>query len=410
MAAMWDKCLLLISCFAIHLRSGFVDGQEFHSSIDPDAYLSTPQIIRRHGYEAESHIIQTDDGYLLTLHRIPTNRLGIRGKQPIFIQHGLLSSSTDWVDSGNNSLAFILANDGYDVWLGNVRGNTYSKGHVTLSPKDAKFWNFSWHDMALHDLPAMINHISNITNRPGEILYIGHSMGTTMFYALASERPQIAQSIRAMVALAPVVYMTHIKSPIRYLAPWINDIQFLVKHLGMNQFLPSSKILKFLSYDCEKKLKKEICEDVFFILCGFDKQQFNDTLLPVILSHVPAGTSTKTVIHYLQEIANEGKFQKFDYGKNGNMKEYGQSYPPLYKLNNVDVPMFLMYAENDWLASPIDVKRLAENLTNTNYEMYKIPLDTFNHVDFLWGIDAPRLVYGPMMDYLRTYPLYYVAE
>lgn len=76
-------------------------------------------------------------------------------------------------------------------------------------------------------------------------------------------------------------------------------------------------------------------------------------LLPVVLSHIPAGTSTRTVIHYLQEIKNNGNFQKFDYGPAGNMIVYGNSTPPAYNITNIKVPTYLMYAENDWLASPI---------------------------------------------------------
>lgn len=63
---------------------------------------------------------------------------------------------------------------------------------------------------------------------PKNLLYIGHSMGTTMLFALLSMRPEYNAKIRAGFALAPVAFMTKVKSPIRLLAPFSKDIQVIV--------------------------------------------------------------------------------------------------------------------------------------------------------------------------------------
>lgn len=67
--------------------------------------------------------------------------------------------------------------------------------------------------MGYYDLPAVIDVIINTTNQT-EIVYIGHSMGTTMFYVMASSRPEYNKKIKASFSLAPVAYIHHQKSPI----------------------------------------------------------------------------------------------------------------------------------------------------------------------------------------------------
>lgn len=74
-------------------------------------------------------------------------------------------------------------------------------------------------------------------------------------------------------------------------------------------------------------------------------------MVPVITGHDPAGTSSHTVIHFLQ-LMKSGKFRQFDFGKRGNVREYGNEEPPEYDLSKVTPKVALFYGENDWLAVP----------------------------------------------------------
>ncbi|CAI9607675.1 unnamed protein product, partial [Staurois parvus] len=117
------------------------------------------------------------------------------GKPVVFLQHGLLADASTWVANfKHNSLGFILADAGYDVWMGNSRGNTWSRKHKSLSPKDREFWAFSYDEMAKKDIPAVIDFILETTGQK-QIYYIGHSQGTTIAFIAFSTMPQLAKKI-----------------------------------------------------------------------------------------------------------------------------------------------------------------------------------------------------------------------
>lgn len=99
---------------------------------------------------------------------------GANGKPVAFFQHGLLDSADCWVmNNPGVAPAFVLARQGYDVWLGNSRGNKYSHSS-SVSKSNYDFWNYDFENMGDDDITTEIQYVLDIT-RQQKVAYIGHS-------------------------------------------------------------------------------------------------------------------------------------------------------------------------------------------------------------------------------------------
>lgn len=366
-------------------------------------------MIRSHGYPAEEHHVITSDGYNLTLHRIPGPRdveclrkESCPKRPPVYVQHGLICSSADFIVAGpKQGLAYILADAGYDVWMGNCRGNTYSRKHIRMKPFQRQFWRFTWHEMGTIDIPEMIDYVLNQTQEQS-LHYVGHSQGTTTFFVMASVLPEFNSKIRGAHLLAPAAYMSNMNSPlIRTLAPLVDFAEVIFNVLGSGEVLASGDVMSLAGQRaCEAHvMTMEMCSNLLFLFVGFNSDQFNVTLLPEIAKRNPAGVSTRSVLHYVQEVRHH-KFCQYDHGSMGNQMRYGQRDPPEYNLGNVTAPVYLYYSNNDWLVSRKDVKKLKKTLPNIKFK-YLIPLPSWNHIDFLWARNVKTVLYDVIVANMR---------
>lgn len=195
----------------------------------------------------------TEDGYILELHRISGGPKSPprKGKRVCFLMHGLVFSSITFVFSGPDHAlgwhlkllnlisvkfnthfslsAYRLADEGYDVWLGNCRGSIYSVNHTKFKPfgslkNQKKFWNYTLHEIGDYDLPASIDYVLNHTEQQ-KLHYLGHSQGCTTFFIMMSERPEMGEKIESMHALAPAVFLKHVKCRlVRSLKPFVSSL------------------------------------------------------------------------------------------------------------------------------------------------------------------------------------------
>ena len=150
-----------------------------HSGFD-DRLHSIQKIVKENGYPFEEHSVVTDDDYVLQMHRIPSRQT----EAPVvLLHHGLMATSLNWViNEPEKAVAFQLADAGYDVWMANSRGNSFSDTHLRYHNTEREYWQFDWETMGTHDVPAEIEFIKKVTHQSNpskKLTYIGHSQGTT---------------------------------------------------------------------------------------------------------------------------------------------------------------------------------------------------------------------------------------
>ncbi|KAL3985213.1 alpha/beta-hydrolase lipase region family protein [Acanthocheilonema viteae] len=372
----------------------------------PEATMTTHEIVTYHGYPSEIHTVTTDDGYTLELHRIPNgktaNNSENESKPVVFLQHGFIGSSAVWVTNlPNQSAAFMFADSGFDVWMGNVRGNTYSTKHVNYTQSDLKYWKFTLDEFAKYDLDSMINYVLNITHQHF-LYYVGYSEGTLIMFAKLSIDQLFAQKIRKFFALGPIGTLAHIKGLVKTAAKnFLQPLKMLVKITG--KFMPNESIFQKISKStCSLKNIVEYCENLMFQMTGPATVQMNVSRIPVYMSHLPAGTSMANVLHWAQMV-NSQKIQMYDYGsKSKNIKHYNMETPPLYNLSLTNVPVYLYWSEQDWLADKRDVQDSLITKIPSKYLIQNNELQNFNHFDFIWGIHAANQIYKPIIEIIRN--------
>ena len=74
----------------------------------------------------------------------------------------------------------------------------------------------------------------------------------------------------------------------------------------------------------------------------------------------------------------------------------------MYNVENINItPIYLFWGDMDPLATPTDVKALAEKLRNTGVLKGTYRFKDFNHLDFIWGLKATNKVYRPILDLIQ---------
>eukprot|EP01018_Ginkgo_biloba_P027222 Gb_28603 [translate_table: standard] len=387
-------------------------------------------------YDCAEFMVPTKDGFLLSVQRMFGRRFRDFDKEPVFLYHGIMQGGDIWVlNEPRESLAFLLADVGYDVWIGSTRSSTFSYGHITYNRADkgsdflksmikspmtawtyyrcpfttAKisvkslhiaialkrhedFWDWNWDDLVAYDLPAMLHFVNAVTMKP--ILYVGFSQGSMSGFA-AFTNSEISSLVKKAAMLSPIAYLEHVSSPLARYAAWlfIDQVDLL---LGMYEFTPSGPQGSILLGRVCRDTKSNCYHNLQTLITGTPCCT-NNSRAAYYNRFELQSTSMKNLAQMAQ-LLRSGRFGKYDYGVWGNLEHYWSIFPPSYDLSAIPerISFFLAHGGKDQLGDEEDVRHLVEQLPG---EVKMLFMPSYNHGDFMLGTSAHVDVYPFLLEF-----------
>ncbi|KAJ8927986.1 hypothetical protein NQ314_019514, partial [Rhamnusium bicolor] len=256
-------------------------------------------------------------------------------------------------------------------------------------------------EIALKDVPAMLQLVKYHSGSKAKIIYIGHSLGTTAALMYASEYSDAAaNTVGLFVLLTPAYKLTHMRSPYRFVFPLLYPVLQITNALNITPPLSRSNARNLTQPLClSSPPMMLLCLNALNLFLGPFTQIAPETI-PVYFNQIPGGTSLKT-FSYLTE-ATRGRFRKYDYGPGRNRFLYGNDTPPEYDITKIKVPVYIMYAAHDWSITKEDSVNLYNSLPKeVRYGMHEVSNINFNHYDFLFGRNSKQLVTDKLLQVLE---------
>ncbi|XP_018010976.1 lipase member N [Hyalella azteca] len=375
--------------------------------IPPQVYFTTHQHILQHGYPAEEHFVVTPDGYILTVNRIagPRHSRG-RSRSPdvVLLMTSVISSSSDFILDAPDSLGYVLADAGYDVWLGSNRGTREGRNHTRLNPdKDKRFWNFSLDEIARYDYPALASYI---TRHAGveRFFFVGFSAANRCLFMSASLPNSFMNKIRMVVSLAPMIGTENPSLFMKFFSKFIDDdiVQGVLEQFNGGQFYHGNDFMKSLLYiACSDRSKlRPICLYFTKFTGGVHKGYLGKDRLAFGLNSALSGASNKAIEHITQ-INLTPDLRMYSYGA-GNMAVYGTETSPVYNLSLVSAPIALVVSPKDQVTHIRDLAYLRKSLPNV-VATHVVQQRDYGHLDLIYADNARKSVYDNVLQLMRQY-------
>lgn len=284
-----------------------------------------------------------------------------------------------------HSLALYLAKSGFDVWLGNNRGNRYSHKHLRLSPSEDAYWNFSIDELARYDVPALIEYVLAATKQE-KLCYVGFSQGSAQAFAAFTTNHALTQKVSLFLALAAPPRAKGLSSS--YLSALVeSNPRFIYLVFGRHSMLSSTLMwMKIMS----PQLFVWTVDRATDFLFNWSNSQVSATRKVHLYQHIFSYASVKTVVQWFQLI----KLRRLAfYADDTNSNRV----PVEYDLKRLRMPVAVFYGGKDTV---IDIDALKEVLPAC-VKWHEEPL--YEHLDMIWADTAKDVIFPEVMKLLEEY-------
>ncbi|CAI2369439.1 unnamed protein product [Moneuplotes crassus] len=355
------------------------------------------------GLGYEEHQVTTEDGYILTLMRVlpgpESSQVG--GNQPILLsapfgQAGESFATLDSIDSP----AFYLPNEGMDTWLFNMRGSSLSREHETLdSHTDDEYWDF-YLDSIRYDYMACVQFILDTTGFSTMPVFAMSFGAATFTTSLALEPEFFSSRISIAILAVPALNLGHTNT---LLYAFLGDYPFVLESLrraGINVLREDNPVISDILYRVSSFLEP-LTFEIGGVFMGENAPSLLDPDGASFLAAKAQNGVGNRVMQHLFQSTRSNDLTYFDYGTEENLVVYGTETPPEIPLENINIPIALMFAEEDSTITEPDQQWAREKLADN--VVFDHVYEGYSHIAFLGGVRTEDFL-DDILEITEMYP------
>ncbi|CAI2371590.1 unnamed protein product [Moneuplotes crassus] len=348
-----------------------------------DGNLDLRQRCERYGFGYEEYQVTTEDGYINTLMRIPyaPDNQGVSNKPPVYLIPDAATTAEIFTHLGpEDSPAFNLANQGFDVWLSNPRGSLHSQAHESHDPNlpESGYWDYDLVSYRL-DYMADITTIKDSTNYQTVGVFAFYNGAISLSYAMAIEPEYFSNNVNVAALSAFIPTYAHSNALVFGMASYTRNINNLLELNGVDAISPDG--LTFI-HNTLCQFSPQLCSMIDGVTNGEANPFIEDTDGLRNRYLLDYGMFPPRLNNHILQSAATGEVTYYDFGPGENLETYGSEDPPPISYENTNNPVAMFIASEDLSYDHADDEWYA-NLIGDNLVFYQYY--DLSHYGFIIG-------------------------